>query len=102
MGSEMCIRDSRGGLFEPVHGSAPGLAGQDSANPIGAIASAAMLLRHGLGVGDGADAIEQAIGTALVAGHRTADLVVDGAGAPLSGTAMAQEIVERVISPTPV
>ena len=92
----------RGGLFEPVHGSAPGLAGQDSANPIGAIASAAMLLRHGLGVGDGADAIAQAIGPALAAGHRTADLVVDGAGAPLSGTAMAQEIVERVISPTPV
>jgi 3-isopropylmalate dehydrogenase len=86
----------RGGLFEPVHGSAPPIAGRDIANPIGAIASAAMLLRHALGAGDEADVVEQAIGGALTAGCRTADLVADGGATPLSGSAMAQAIVERV------
>jgi 3-isopropylmalate dehydrogenase len=86
----------RGGLFEPVHGSAPPIAGRDIANPIGAIASAAMLLRHALGAGPEADAVERAIGGALTAGCRTADLVADGGATPLSGSAMAQAIVERV------
>jgi 3-isopropylmalate dehydrogenase len=86
----------RGGLFEPVHGSAPPLAGRDIANPIGAIASAAMLLRHALGAGSEADAVERAIGAALTAGHRTADLAADGGATPLSGSAMAQAIVDHV------
>lgn len=63
------------GLFEPVHGSAPDIAGKNIANPIGAIGSAAMLLRHALGLDAEATAIESAIGAALAAGHRTADLV---------------------------
>jgi 3-isopropylmalate dehydrogenase len=64
------------GLFEPVHGSAPDIAGKNVANPIGAIGSAAMLLRHALGLEKEALAVESAIGQALAAGHRTADIAV--------------------------
>ena len=85
----------RGGLFEPVHGSAPDIAGRNVANPVGAIASAAMLLRHALGLNDEADAIETAIGAALDAGCRTADLAREGESS-LSCTAMTQAIVERL------
>ncbi len=63
-----------GGLFEPVHGSAPGLAGRGVANPIGAIASAAMLLRHGLALPHAADAVEDAIRGVIAQGFRTQDL----------------------------
>jgi len=62
------------GLFEPIHGSAPALAGKDVANPIGAIASAAMLLRYGLGLAEPAAAVEQAIAAALEQGARTRDI----------------------------
>jgi len=65
---------NRGGLFEPVHGSAPDIAGKNVANPIAAIASAAMLLRHALGAEDEAQAVEQAIAATLSVGLRTADL----------------------------
>ena len=87
----------RGGLFEPVHGSAPDIAGKNIANPVGAIASAAMLLRHALGLGDEADAIERAIGAVLDAGCRTADLAREGESS-LSCTEMARAIVERLAS----
>jgi len=66
------------GLFEPVHGSAPDIAGKNIANPIGAIGSAAMLLRHSLGLDAEALAIERAIGDTLNAGYRTADLAEGG------------------------
>jgi 3-isopropylmalate dehydrogenase len=62
------------GMFEPIHGSAPDIAGTGAANPGGAIASAAMLMRHGLDQGGAADRIEAALGAALKAGARTADL----------------------------
>jgi len=62
------------GLYEPVHGSAPDIVGQDRANPVGAIASASLLLRHSLGATTEADAIDRAIEAALRAGCRTADL----------------------------
>ena len=62
------------GLFEPVHGSAPDIAGKDIANPIGTIASAAMLLRYALKLEKEAASVEQAIESALIAGLRTADL----------------------------
>jgi 3-isopropylmalate dehydrogenase len=62
------------GLYEPIHGSAPDIAGQDLANPIGTIASVAMMLRWSLGQPAAADAIEAAIGGALDGGYRTADL----------------------------
>ncbi|MCY4399314.1 MAG: 3-isopropylmalate dehydrogenase [Gemmatimonadetes bacterium] len=85
----------RGGLFEPVHGSAPDIAGRDAANPVGAIASAAMLLRHALGASREADAIESAIGAALDDGCRTADLAPPGAPA-MGCTAMTKAIVGRI------
>ena len=84
-----------GGLFEPVHGSAPDIAGRDAANPIGAVASAALLLRHALGLAAEADSIERAIGAALADGCRTADIAAGGNSA-LSCTAMARAIVDRL------
>ena len=86
---------SGAGLFEPVHGSAPDIAGTDAANPIGAIGSAAMLLRHGLGLAAEADVVERAIEDALAAGCRTADLTPPGEPA-LSCSAMTRALVERV------
>jgi len=62
------------GLYEPIHGSAPDIAGQDRANPIGTILSAAMLLRHGLNLGAEALAIEAAVDRVLKGGHGTGDL----------------------------
>jgi 3-isopropylmalate dehydrogenase len=72
------------GLFEPVHGSAPSLAGKDVANPIGAVASAAMLLNDGLGLREEAAFVTRAIEAALATGARTADLAAPGA--PSIGT----------------
>ena len=69
--------DSRG-LFEPVHGSAPDIAGQDAANPLASILSAAMLLEHGLGRGPEASRIREAVSRVLAAGHRTPDLAREG------------------------
>ncbi len=68
------LGDGTWGLFEPVHGSAPDIAGQNFANPIGAIESAAMLARHSLGLPAVAAAIEAAVDAALAKGLRTADL----------------------------
>ena len=66
------------GLYEPIHGSAPDIAGRDLANPIGTILSGAMLLRWSLGRPAAADAIEAAVGRALDDGFRTADLWPSG------------------------
>jgi 3-isopropylmalate dehydrogenase len=62
------------GLYEPIHGSAPDIAGREKADPIGAILSAAMLLRHSLGLQEEARAVEAAVQAALDDGARTADL----------------------------
>ena len=61
-------------MYEPIHGSAPDIAGKGIANPLATILSAAMLLRHTFGLGAEADAIEAAVGKVLDAGVRTADL----------------------------
>ena len=66
------------GLYEPIHGTAPDIAGQDKANPIGTILSAAMLLRMSLGRADAADAVEAAVGAVLDAGWRTGDIAAAG------------------------
>jgi 3-isopropylmalate dehydrogenase len=86
------------GLYEPIHGSAPHMAGSDRANPIGAILSGAMLCRWSLGRADAADAIEEAVSSALDEGIRTADLMPpDGRGLSLVGTAgMTDAVAERV------
>lgn len=69
----------RFGMYEPVHGSAPDIAGQGKANPIGAILSAAMMLRLSLGLASLADQIEAAVASVLNDGLRTADLAQPGA-----------------------
>jgi 3-isopropylmalate dehydrogenase len=89
------LGSGRFGLYEPVHGSAPDIAGRGIANPIGAILSAAMLLRFSLGREDEAAAIERAVERALDGGAVTADLVVPGAAA-LSTRAMGDEILEQL------
>jgi 3-isopropylmalate dehydrogenase len=66
------------GLYEPVHGTAPDIAGQGIANPIAAILSAAMLLRYSLNMGPAADRIEAAVRTVLEQGHRTRDIAAKG------------------------
>src|SRR2546429_7456830 len=64
----------RAPLFEPIHGSAPSLAGTDSANPIGSILSATMMLRDALGLSLEADWVEQSLTRVLSAGYRTPDI----------------------------
>jgi len=86
------------GLFEPVHGSAPDIAGQGIANPLGAIASAAMLLRYGLGQADAADRVDQAIAEALAGGARTPDIARPGEATV--GTREIGEQVARLVAGT--
>ena len=87
------LGESTRGLYEPIHGSAPDIAGQGIANPCGAIASAAMLLRHSLALLDEASAIEAAIATAIRDGARTADIAA--AGDPVLSTA---EMTDRILA----
>lgn len=75
------------GVYEPIHGSAPDIAGRGIANPSGTIASVAMLLRHSLGLTDAADAVENALSKAIHGGARTGDL-----GGKLSCSAMGEAI----------
>ncbi|HEY7151750.1 MAG TPA: 3-isopropylmalate dehydrogenase [Solirubrobacterales bacterium] len=76
------LADSGPGLFEPVHGSAPDIAGEGIANPLATFLSAAMMLRHGLGRADDASAIEGAVDAALERGLRTRDLASDATTVP--------------------
>lgn len=66
------------GLYEPIHGSAPDIAGMDTANPIGTVLSAAMMLRYSFDMPKEADAIENAVSAVLDEGFRTADIMSDG------------------------
>jgi 3-isopropylmalate dehydrogenase len=79
------------GLYEPIHGSAPDIAGKGIANPVGTILSSAMLLRHSLGLETEATAIEKAVDETITAGARTGDL-----GGKLSTKQMANEIIQRL------
>jgi 3-isopropylmalate dehydrogenase len=85
----------RVGLYEPVHGSAPDIAGQGIANPLGAILSAAMMLRHSFQLDAEAATIESAVATVLSAGHRTRDLDKPGQRA-LSTTEMGDKVVDVI------
>jgi 3-isopropylmalate dehydrogenase len=83
------------GLYEPVHGSAPDIAGRGIANPLGAILSVAMLLRHSFELEREAACIESAVSEVLAAGNRTRDLVRPGQPA-LSTSQMGEKVVEAV------
>jgi 3-isopropylmalate dehydrogenase len=79
------------GLYEPIHGSAPDIAGKGIANPVGTILSSAMLLRHSLGLEDEAASIEKAVDEAITNGARTVDV-----GGKLKTRQMADEIIARL------
>ena len=72
------LGDGDAGLYEPIHGSAPDIAGKGIANPCAAIASAGLLLRHSFGLSGEADIIENALARAISAGARTADIATNG------------------------
>ena len=83
------------GMYEPVHGSAPDIAGQDKANPMATILSAAMMLRYTVGLGQEADAIENAVKSVLDQGYRTPDLFA-GEGTLVGTAEMGRRIAEAI------
>jgi 3-isopropylmalate dehydrogenase len=86
------IGDGRRGLYEPIHGSAPDIAGQGIANPVGTILSVALLLRHSLGLEKEAAAVEAAVSMAIGDGARTAD-VAEAGRTPLTTREMGDAIL---------
>ncbi|MEM0943077.1 MAG: 3-isopropylmalate dehydrogenase [Pseudomonadota bacterium] len=80
-------------LYEPVHGSAPDIAGQGKANPIACILSFAMALRYSFGLGDEADMVEGAVQDVLASGLRTADLIGDTGNEPVSTAQMGDAVL---------
>ena len=72
------LGEGKFGLYEPSHGSAPDIAGQDKANPIATIMSAAMLLRYSFGLDAEADKVEEAVKAVLKNGYRTGDIYSEG------------------------
>jgi 3-isopropylmalate dehydrogenase len=87
------LGERRRGLYEPIHGSAPDIAGKGLANPIGTILSVAMMLRSSLNLPDEATAVERAVGAALASGARTADLDAENA---ISTSEMGDEICRHL------
>lgn len=87
----------RHGLYEPIHGSAPDIAGKDLANPLGTILSAAMMLRWSLGQPEAAAAIEAAVSDALDAGYRTRDLLPADPAEAAAFTVVGTREMARVI-----
>ena len=85
----------RKGLYEPIHGSAPDIAGKDKANPLATILSAAMLLRYTLGHEAAAVAVEQAVMAVLRAGYRTADIARPGT-TPIGTAEMGRLVIAQV------
>ena len=93
--SSASMNESRFGLYEPSHGSAPDIAGKDIANPVATILSAAMLLRYSFDLDKEADAIEAAVQSALTDGYRTGDIMSQGC-TRVGTTAMGDLIAERI------
>jgi 3-isopropylmalate dehydrogenase len=89
------LGDGKRGLYEPIHGSAPDIAGRGIANPVGTILSVAMLLRHSLGLSSEAEAIENAVTSAITDGARTPDIAGTGAKA-LSTREVGDAILARL------
>ena len=86
---------SRFGLYEPIHGSAPDIAGRGKANPTGAILSAALMLRWSFALADAASAIERAVIDTIAAGVRTPDIAAEGIG-PASTAEFGDEVARQV------
>lgn len=84
------------GIYEPIHGSAPDLAGKDKANPIAAILSGAMMLRHAFGQEEAAKAIEEAVANALERGYRTPD--IQSPGTIIVGTTQMGDLIASELS----
>ncbi len=92
------LGEGRRGIYEPIHGSAPDIAGRGIANPYGAILSAAMLLRHSLHLNAEAAALERAVGGALEGGARTRDIALAGARA-FSTREAGEAVISRLQRP---
>jgi 3-isopropylmalate dehydrogenase len=90
------LGDGTRGLYEPIHGSAPDIAGKGIANPLGTILSTAMLLRHSLRLEEEAVAVEKAVDGAIAAGARTADMGVGPNAKPVTTRAMGDAVCERI------
>ncbi len=90
------LGDGGPGLYEPIHGSAPDIAGQGVANPCGTILSAAMLLRHSCGAEAAAQAIEAAVAGAIRSGARTRDIAAPGARDWLGTAAFTDIVLEHL------
>ena len=92
------IGESGPGVFEPCHGSAPDIAGQDKANPLALILSAAMMLRYDLDRAEEADLLEKAVEAVLDEGLRTADIKQEGDGCTLVGCIEMGKRVTEIVS----
>ena len=90
------LGDTTCGMYEPIHGSAPDIAGQNKANPIATILSAAMMLRYSFGLEKEAVAIEKAVEDVLNDGWRTGDILGVSDAEPLSCTGMTAKILEYI------
>lgn len=90
------LGDSTCGMYEPIHGSAPDIAGQDKANPIATILSAAMMLRYSFSLEKEANMIEDAVAKVLEDGFRTADIIGTSDKTPLSCTEMTDKVIEYI------
>ncbi len=88
---------SGAGLYEPIHGSAPDIAGKGIANPVATILSAAMLLRHAFGLSGEADAVEQAVANVLAQGLRTPDIAAPGGVQTVSTSELGDAIEAALI-----
>lgn len=90
------LGDSTCGMYEPIHGSAPDIAGQNKANPIATILSAAMMLRYSFSLEKEANMIEDAVAKVLEDGFRTADIIGTSDKTPLSCTEMTDKVIEYI------
>ena len=93
--SSASLNETKFGLYEPSHGSAPDIAGQDKANPIATILSAAMMLRYSLDLDKEADAVETAVQKVLTEGYRTGDIMSEGCKAV--GTEEMGNLIAQVV-----
>ena len=93
--SSASLNETKFGLYEPSHGSAPDIAGQNKANPIATILSAAMMLRYSLDLDKEADAVEAAVQKVLTEGYRTGDIMSEGC--TLVGTKEMGDLIAEAV-----